>query len=372
MRKINANLLSEFELMGTIIGWTVAVGLLSLPASVVSSAKQDGWIAVLIGAVYPFYVILFGSIIIKYYPNITIMDLSKKFLGKVFGNLLNFLFMAQWLFYLVAVIGAANNLLIVYSVWFMTPLKITLVYALLLAWGSTKGLKILAKMDVAGLLFLSLLLLSSFIAFTKGDILNIQPVFDTPILKLLEASKSMVFAYANMELLLVIHPFVKNKKKIVKVALISVIIVIVIYLLVVVTALLFFGPDIVPTMFWPFYFVSEGIKLTGINNFRYILMIFWPLIIFRNATMVYYAAAAVMGSITGMANKKWCILFFPVIFLALLFENEVQRRDFIDKVIPWVTIFNVLYVLIISLIALVKNKRASRKKTPGEESVQGE
>lgn len=371
MRKSNAKL-SEFELMSTLIGCMVAVGLLSLPVSVVDAAKQDGWIAVLVGAVYPFYVILFGSIIIKKYPDMTIMDLSKKFLGKVFGNILNFLFMAQWLLYTVAVIGAANNLLIVYSVWFMTPLKITLVYALLVAWGSTKGLKILAKMDVVGLLLLSSLLLTAVIAFTKGNILNIQPVFDTEIKKLLKASISSAFAYANMELLLVIHPFVANKKKIVKVALVSATIVMLFYTWVVVTALIFLGPDIVPTMFWPFYFVSEGIKLPEINNFRYILMIYWPLIIFRTVATEYYAAAVVMSSITGMDTRKWCILFFPVIFLALLFENEVQRRDFLNKVIPGVTIFNILYILLIGLIALFKSKQAFCRETPAEKPAEGE
>ncbi|MBU3114241.1 GerAB/ArcD/ProY family transporter [Clostridium lacusfryxellense] len=98
MNKKN-RLLTSVELFFILVGCIIGMSVTSLPANVVSIAKQDGWISTIIGAIYPLYIVLIGGIIIKKYPDSNIMNLSKAFFGKIVGNVLNLLFMFQFLFY---------------------------------------------------------------------------------------------------------------------------------------------------------------------------------------------------------------------------------------------------------------------------------
>jgi spore germination protein (amino acid permease) len=359
MNNSKNDLLTTNELIFTLIGCIIGAGILSLPNSVVAQAKQDGWISTAVGGIYPLYVVLVGGIIIKRFPDKTIMDVSTLYLGQLLGNFLNFLFMAQFLLYVVGVIGAANSILRVYAVWFMTPFKISLVLVILVIYACSKDLKTIAKINVLMFFILVLIILSLAMALKYGTLLNVQPIFGAGLSKIFKASIESAFAYGNMEILFVLHPFVKNKNTIIRAALIATGIITVIYTWTVFTTIFYLGPDIVPKSLWPFFYVSESIKIPAITSFRFIYMALWTLLIFKTATSQYYASTAIFNTLFKKINKKYiCFLLSPLIFLLpLLFQNEVARRDFFTKVMPWVTLFNLFYITLISiLIAITKKK----------------
>lgn len=358
MKKNNNIILTDYEFIFTTIGCIMGMGILSLPNTAVSIAKQDGWISTILGSVYPLYIVLMASIILKRNPNTNIMDLSKKYLGKIFGNLLNFLFMAQFLYFAIMVISAGISLLITYAVWFMTPFKVALILVCLVVYGSYKGLKVLSRINVISFFAFISMMLVTFIAFKHGSLLNVQPVFGTEIGKIAKAGISTSFAYANMEVILIIHTFVNNKDKIIKSALKCTLIVTLIYTWSVFTAIFYMGPDIVPKSFWPFYFVSESVRIPVVNNFRFIIMIFWPFFIYKTVANEYFLSASIMDSITGIDYKKWCIFLSPIIlFLPILFENEIVRRNFSDSVTPFISIFNLSYITLIAIFVVKKSNK---------------
>ncbi len=206
-------------------------------------------------------------------------------------------------------------------------------------------------------------MLVTLIAFKPGSFLNIQPMFGTGFGKIAKAGIDTSFAYANMELILIIHTFVKSKNKIIKSAMISTMIITLFYTLIVFTAIFYMGPDIVPKSFWPFYFVSESVRIPVVNNFRFFIMIIWPFFMFKTVATEYYLSASIMDNITSIDYKKWCIFLSPIIlFLPILFKNEMERRSFSLLVTPYVTIFNLLFITLIALLAAIKcNKQ--RKPT---------
>ncbi len=63
----------------------LGVGILSLPNDVIKIAKQDGWISVLLGAIYPLYMVFIATYLSKNYPKDNMLTLSKKFFGKILG-----------------------------------------------------------------------------------------------------------------------------------------------------------------------------------------------------------------------------------------------------------------------------------------------
>ena len=363
MNKKN-RLLTSVELFFILVGCIIGMGVTSLPADVVSIAKQDGWISTIIGGIYPLYIVLIGGIIIKKYPDSNIMNLSKAFFGKIVGNVLNLLFMLQFLFYAVMVISGSSNQLRAYSIYFIPHFKMVMVLALVAFYASIKGLKVLVRFTTITFFLLLIVILASTVTFKSASLLNVKPFLGAGIPKILEGSIQSSFAYANMEILLVIYPYVQEKKYIVKAALTSTIVITFIYTWTVFTSIYFSGPDLVLKQLWPFSFVAESFKIPVVNNFRYVNIIIWIVIAYKTIAVEFYASTKIFNNIIKIKRKWVCFLLLPIILVLPIFiDNEVIRRDILSKVIPWITLFNITYVTIIAILTILidKNKLINKK-----------
>ncbi|MCB2295037.1 spore germination protein [Clostridium algoriphilum] len=360
MNKKN-KLITSTELFFILVGCIIGMGFTALPVDVVSIAKQDGWISTIIGGIYPLYIVLIGGVIIKKYPDSNIMNLSRAYFGKIIGNTLNMLFMLQFLFYAVLVISGSSNQLRAYSVYFIPHFKMVMLFATIACYASIKGLKVLGRFTSITFFLLCLIIVASTVTFKSSSILNVKPFLGAGVPKILEGSLKSAFAYANMELLLIIYPYVKQKKDILKVALISTLVIIFFHTWVVFTSIYFSGPDLIPKQIWPFSFVAESFKIPVINNFRYVDIIVLTILAYKTISIEFYASSKILNNITKIKRKTICFLLFPIIFICpMLIGNEVIRREILGKAMPWITLFNIAYVTLIALLTLLIDKKRLR------------
>jgi len=356
MNKKN-KLLTSSELFFILVGCIIGIGITSLPAGVVSVSKQDGWISTIIGGIYPLYIVLVGGLIIKRYPDSNILNLSKAFFGKIIGNFLNVLFMLQFLFYLVAVISGSSNQLRAYSLYFIPHFKVVMLLVAVSCFASIKGLKVLSRFSSIAFFLLCLVVLSSIVTFKSSSILNVKPFFGSGFRKIVEGSMQSILAYSNMELLLIIYPYVQVKKDILKTALMSCFTVIFVYTWIVFTSIYFSGPDLVARQLWPFSFVAESFRIPVINNFRYVEIVVWIIIAYKTISIEFYATSKIFNNITKIKRKTICFSLLPVTFIFPLFlGNEVVRRELLSKILPWITLFNLTYITLIAVLAILINK----------------
>ncbi|MGH4120574.1 GerAB/ArcD/ProY family transporter [Clostridium sp.] len=356
MNKYNS-LITSNQLFFILLGAVIGMGITSLPADVVSVAKQDGWISTIIGGIYPLYIVLAAGIIIKKHPDSNIMDLSKVYFGKIIGNVLNLLFMLTFLFYIVLVISGSSNQLRAYSIYFMSHLKLVMILVAVACYASIKGLKVLARFATIVFFLVCLIIISSTVSFKFGSILNVKPFLGEGFSKILEGGIKSSFSYAAMELLLIIYPYVEDKKNILKVTLLSTLVAIIFYTWIVFSSIYFSGPDLVVKQLWPFSFMAESFKIPVVNNFRYVEILIWITVVYKTISIEFYAATKILNNITNIKRKTICFLLLPIIFIFPLFlENEVIRREVSGIALPWITFFNIFYITIIALLSLLKGK----------------
>jgi len=216
---------------------------------------------------------------------------------------------------------------------------------------------VLATFATITFFLLCIILVASTVTFRTSSILNLKPFFGAGVPKILEGSIHSVFSYANMELLLIIYPYVEHKKDILKAALISTLVITLFLTWIVFTSIYFSGPDLVVKQLWPFSFVAESFKIPVINNFRYIDMVIWITIAYKTVSIEFYATTKILNNITKIKRKTICFILLPIILICpLFFENEVMRRAFMGKIIPWITLFNIAYVTLIALLAFLIDK----------------
>jgi spore germination protein len=109
--------------------------------SLVKTAKQDGWICCILGAIYPLYMVFIASYLCKKSPKENILTLSKKCLGKILGTTLNIVFIGFFLLIGSAVASGISTLLKIYMVTFLNNYQFLLMFFLIPAFIAYKVLK---------------------------------------------------------------------------------------------------------------------------------------------------------------------------------------------------------------------------------------
>lgn len=345
-----------FLIQGILIGTYI----FRLPNLVVKTARQDAWLTVFIGLIYPLYVLILGNYIIKKHPDETILQISRKYIGKLPGNILNFIFSTPFIILTALITVNTVDLIHVYGMFFINPAKITFIIVLIAAYTAYFNLRVQGKINEIMFIPTALLIVSTIAALNKGSILNMMPFFETSFKDIIKGSKDVLFSFLNIEVILLIHPFFKDKKSIKKLSFTSLGIVAFINVWVIFISIFYLGADVVTKNIWPYVMVSEGLKITVVNNFKTFFLVAWNLIQFKIIGTEYFFCAFSYSDITGIDRKKLAIYLFPLfVGLSILFLNSDVRRFFIDYYTPVIIVFNILYITLIGVLIAVKKKTKS-------------
>jgi spore germination protein len=353
-KKQNEITISQFALI--IFGCIVGVGILSLPNGVVKAAHQDGWISTLIGGIYPLYIVIIACYIGKKFPNDNILILSKKYFGKIFGGTLNLIFATYFIYIASMTACYFSNLMRSYIMGFLTSFKLLAILFMCIIYATSRGLRVIGRISEISFYYTIVLLSTPIMVLQFHNMSNIYPVFGSGFRLIGEGAIKSAFAYGGAEIILIIYPFLKDKKKMLSSALISITIVIVIYVWCVFITTHYLGPDIVNKSFWSFLVVTESITISVINNFRYVFMTFWSLIAFKTISINGYASILILRDCAKKVDKKiiYLLLYPLLLYLALKYGNEISRQNINDIVLPWYIIFNLLYMTTIALFIFFK------------------
>ena len=358
MKRIKSDTITSGELTFMLIGSMIGIGILSLPNSLISKAKQDSWISAALGALYPLYMVLAAAIIYKKSPNNNILVLSKKCFGKIIGTILNVILLCFFIFNVFTLSAGLSIVLRTLIVSFVSSIKILIFIVFLSAFTAYKGLKVLARVNHLTFYYTTILTLMLFAALVKGTYLNVCPILGSGIVNILNASKSSAFAYGGIEILFLLYPLVinSNEKIIVKSSLLGVFITCVFYTWAVFITIYFLGIDNIPKAEWSVSLTTKSVYIPVINNFRFVFLILWAAIIFKTISNNYYAAAMIINSFFKNAQNKIivCIIFPIMVYLSTIPKNNAIMLSILNYFIPKFTLFNIIYVTLIAVILYIK------------------
>lgn len=358
MKKVKNNLLGESEATAMVVGFIIGTSILALPNGVVQGAKQDGWIAVIVGGLYPLYLSLLSIYYVKKHPNQDILSLSKIYLGRVFGTICNIMFMVEFTTLTIVAIVSLSNIFRVYATPFLTPIKIFIPSILLAMYLTNKGIIVLGRINKISLYVIVVLTLILLMFVKNGNYLNLLPIFGSGVKNILSGGKESALAYGGMEAIFLIYPFFEEKNKIKMITLKALFITMGIYVLVTFACIYCLGYKVTSIALWPVLLVTEGVNISIINNLRFLFLFLWSIAMFKIIANEYYAFTYILSDILKIKDKKkmyWIIL--PImIYLCLKIKNEVQRRDLLSYIVPIITLFNIIYISIIAILIFIKDK----------------
>lgn len=353
--------LSQFTI--TLISSMLGIGITYLPNSVIKDARQDGWMACIIGGLYPLYMIAVASYMCKKFPNDNILTLSKKFLGSFLGNILNIIFISYFIFIATSEFAGLSNALRTYVTAYLKSYQVLLAALIPIAYAVYKGIKPIGRLNEIIFYLTIILILIPAAALVYGSKLNLMPFFGSGLLNILKASKETTFFYTGIEVIFIIYPFLLDKQKLFKCSIVSIIFTAAVYTWITLLTIYYLGIDISPKYFWPVAVLSEAVRVPVVNSFRYIFISLWSLLVFRCVTLYYFSASHGLSQLMKkVPGEKFTILLYPVIIcISLLYGNPTTRRAYSDKLINIYVIFNLIYVSLIAALIYFKRGGADEK-----------
>lgn len=360
MNKADSNLLEDYEVIGLIVGFVVAIGFLSLPSGVAKEAKQNGWIAILIGGIYPIIESLICIYYCKNHPNENILALSKKYLGKWIGTICNFMFLIQSIFHLTTMSSGLMNIFFVFATPFLSPSKIMIAAFLIAAFTATRGIKVLGRINKITLYMKVIISLSIFFALFKGSYMNLLPVFQSDFKSILKGSLEASYSYLGIEMMFLFYPLIKNKDKSAKLILKANFIIILIYLWIVTISIYYLGYKVTAKSLWPVLLVTESVDLPVLNSTRFIFLFLWAMNMFTIVSNHYYVFINyfqdTIKSKRWIDLKKYPLVLVPIfIFFTLRIDGIIKRNELISHITPKIVLFNLIYISVIALFIFINN-----------------
>ncbi|MBU3114132.1 GerAB/ArcD/ProY family transporter [Clostridium lacusfryxellense] len=356
MDKAKKNFLEESEATAIVVGFIIGVNILALPNRVVQFSKQDGWIAVVVGGLYPLYMALLSTYYAKKHPNQNILTLSNIYLGRILGTICNILFMVEFgVFTIVAIVGV-SNIFRVHATAFLTPIKIFIPTLLLAIYLSSKGVKVLVRINKISLYIIVTLTMLLVISLKSGDYLNLFPLFGSGIKNIFSGSIESVFAYSGMEAIFLFYPVLKEKSKLNKITLKALFITMSIYVWITFVCIYSLGYKVTSRALWPVLLVAGGIDIPILINFRFLFLFLWSIVMFMIIANENYAFTYILSDICKIKDKKkiYWVAFPIALYLCSIIKNEVQRRVFIGYIVPKIVLFNIVYISIIAVLIFIK------------------
>lgn len=355
--------LTPNEFTATVVAALLGVGIMYMPNSLIKYAKQDSWMGSILGGAYPLYMLILVNYICSKYPDENVLDLCKKYIGPLFGNILNLIFVSFFLFVETSELAAFSNILKVYATSFLKDYQIFIAALLPIAYIVYKGIKPLARLNLM-IFYLSLILIIIPIgALLYGSVLNIKPIFGVSIKNILLASKETAFFYTGMETVFLIYPFAQDKKKLFKCGLMGTIFILGTYSWTVFLTIYYLGVDISPKYLWPLIALSDSINIPVVTSFRYIFISLWALVVLKCMATYYFSISYGLSIIIkNVSSEKFTVLLYPVIIgLSFLYGNPTTRRYYTGKLTEYYVAYNLAYISLIAVIVYFKRGDVGEK-----------
>ncbi|AVQ39917.1 hypothetical protein C7M56_14985 [Clostridium botulinum] len=354
------NFLTESQLTIILIGCMVGIGILSLPSSAIKIAKQDGWISVLLGSIYPLYITFIAIYIRKNYPKEDILDISKKIYGNILGNILNLIFLSFFFIISTDLAAEINNILKIYMIHSLSFWNLSSLLFLFVAYAAYGGTEVIGKINEILFYGTFAVFLIPLFSLKNINITNLQPVLGSGIRNIVKGIKGTFISYSGFEILFIFYPFINENVKIKKPAFKSIIFTTILYTLYVVLTLLYLGINASQKFLWPVITITTSIIIPIINSFKYIFLSLWTMTMFKCISIYYFTFTYGLNKIfKKISRENWIIISYPIMIIGSnLYGSPVLRQSLIEKIFNYCIPYNMIFISITALlIALKKNNK---------------
>ncbi|MEK5037112.1 GerAB/ArcD/ProY family transporter [Sporosarcina sp. FSL K6-3457] len=347
-----------------VILFLIGSSILIVPGIIAQEAKQDAWIAAILGVVVALLLVKLYNVVGSIEPSMTLVEMNEKLLGKWIGKIVTISF----LFFTIVVSGE----LLYFVGSFMqtqlmpeTPLlAFNLLFISVIIMGVRYGLETIARSaEIIFPWFILLFLLTVFLLSPNFDFANTQPILETKMKPMIYGMLLFlsIFSFSPV-VLLMIFPIAVNdsqqaKKALFKGTLIAGIILVIIVMLTIVVL----GAETTSKLMYPSYSLAKRIEIGNfLQRLEMFIAFMWIITIFFKLLIYFYASVIGLAQLVNI--KEYRPLTLPLGLLIVVLSVIVHPTT-VDSMqynkgawLPFGATFGILLPLLLLVIAKIRKK----------------
>jgi spore germination protein KB len=336
-----------------------------------SEAKQDAWLAILIGMAGGFCLFLVYYGLYSYYPDIPPTEYVQKIMGSVLGKIVAFFYVLYFLYLSARVLRDFGEMLLT-AFYPATPVfVINTVMMLLVVYTVRKGIEVLARTGELLFVFIVLLGISGFLLLSSSGIMqisNLEPVLEygiTPVIKT-ALTQNLYFPFGEVVVFAMILPYLNRPEKAKRTGLLALGFSGIILALLTLVNISVLGVDLVSRSPFPFLATIQTIEVADfLERLDVTFMIATVLGGFFKISVFFYVAVA--GTANLFNIKESARLAYPMGVVLLLLSIMIASNflEHVQEGLQGVPLrvhlpFQVIIPVFLLIIAFFKNIKKSK------------
>lgn len=359
----------QMMVLATLI--TVGDAILVLPAVAIQEAGKDAWISAVLGLAGGLLVILLFLAVHKCSPNMSLVEINKRILGKWLGDVVSLLFIAYVLLCLSFQLREVGDFA-VSQIMPDTPIEAILILVfLLIIMGVRLGLETFTRVGEIFFPWFILLFLVLAVSLAPAiDLHKMQPVFDNGIKPVLSGTIACIaFPFMEIVVLMMIFPNVNRPEKLGRGMLWGAAIGGAMLAMTITLTLLVIGAEPAARDTYPSYDLAKRISIANFfQRIEAILALMWIITTYFKMSLYLYAFCRAITQIFKL--KDYRMLTFPagmvvVALSQIIAPNVSYFNAFLANYWPYMdTTFSVLLPVLLLVVYAARKRRLESGSSP--------
>ncbi|MGG0419557.1 GerAB/ArcD/ProY family transporter [Priestia aryabhattai] len=337
-------------------------------------AKQDAWLAILLGMLGSLALFLVYHKLYTYYPSLLPTEYMQKILGKLLGTVFAFVYVLYFMYDASRVLRDFGEMLLTFA-YPDTPLFIAnSLLMLVIIYTVRKGIEVVARSGELLFIFMYVLAVAGFILIVTSGLINfknLQPILEDGLLNPLKValSETLYFPFTEAVVFTMILPYLNDSRK-AKVTMLCATglsgVNLAITMLINISVL---GVNLTARSAFPLLSTVESIQVADfLERLDVFFMVGMIIGIFIKITVLFYAATIGTANLFNISSPSR--LSYPlgiiVLFLSITIASNVQEHLHeglhIVKTVLHIPLF-IIIPLILLLVAFFKNRNQQKGKS---------
>lgn len=354
--------LTDFQWFAILFCAILGSGVITLPRVVAEIAGRDGWLSILSAGAITWVLAILVWLLCKKFPDKTLPEFSITILGKPLGILVSL----AYVFYTIGIAGITIRLFVELTktwVFIWTPEPVFILAILLpVVYISRMGAASLGRFAEIITQLTVLVFIVWLVPMGKFSSLNLRPVGTEGVAAIAGASPRAALSFLGFEVMLVFFPFIKSRKKVLRITLIALTIITLLYAANAVMIFGVLGVEQTVMQKWPLMnYLRIGI-LPFIQRIDSLLLFLWTAQIVSEATIQYFAGTFTLATLTKHHyHDIWAIVCWPLVYLvAIAPQSLAQIITYSGVISEWAIIGITGIVLLLLLVAKIRGLDESK------------
>lgn len=335
-------------------------------------AKQDAWLAVLIGLAGGCCLFWIYHSLYSYYPDIPLTEYMQRILGSFLGKVLAFFYIQYFMYIAARILRDLGEMLIIVF-YPLTPLFVmNVLMVLVVVYTIRKGIEVIARTGELLFIFMMLIVISGIVLIMISGILdtsNLEPLLEEGLAPVIKTAftQTLFFPFGEIIVFAMILPYLNKASKSMKTGLLGLVLSGLAIALIIAVNISVLGVNLVSRSHFPLLSTIQTIDYAGfLQRLDIAFLISTVIGVFFKLSLFFYASLAGTANLFNIKNSAQ--LAFPLGLLLLVLSMTVAS-NFSEQVYEGLQIvplyvhlpFQVIIPGLLLIIAFFKNRKKQSK-----------